>query len=63
MPIPVASEWITDRLSAQAYKRIFQGRVHTVKYLINPGAFSCIVYHWKYHMNEIDPEEVIGLAN
>ena len=22
-----------------------------------------IVYHWKYHMNEIDPEEAIGLAN
>ena len=24
---------------------------------------SPIVYHWKYHMNEIDPEEAIGLAN
>ena len=24
---------------------------------------SPIVYHWKYHMSEIDPEEAIGLAN
>ena len=24
---------------------------------------SPIVYHWKYHMSEIDPVEVIGLAN
>ena len=23
---------------------------------------SPIVYHWKYHMNEIDPEEAISLA-
>ena len=24
---------------------------------------SPIVYDWKYHMCEIDPEEAIGLAN
>ena len=24
---------------------------------------SPIVYHWKYHISEIDPVEVIGLAN
>ena len=24
---------------------------------------SPIVYHWIYHMSEIDPEKAIGLAN
>jgi transposase len=22
-----------------------------------------VIYHWKYHMDEIDPEEIVGLAN
>ena len=40
-----------------------EGRIERVcKYFaeINDSHFAC---HWKYHMNELDTKEVIGLAN